>query len=277
MKSTARLHVIFARNASLALVFRRGPSKQVATMLWNRKNDTFKMGQWFKGRIYEHRSDLSPDGKYFVYFAHKMGAKRGGPHVWTAVSKAPYLKAISFYEEMDTWVGGGYFLGRNLLQLNRGVFHNPRWEDKNIRIASVKMARNIKDRIIPFSLGVYYARLNAMDWQLVQLAEQENGPAYDLFEKKLRHGWKVQKQLYRFTKSPAHKRIYGEEHLLIPPNDGLSIPCPDWEWMEEDKKRIVWASDGCLWQSEQGKKGPKNPQLLYDFNDMKFEPIKAPY
>src|SRR6267378_7912415 len=57
----ARLHVLLAREAKIGLVIRRGPSKSVCTVLWNRERDTFKLGQWMRGRIYERRCDLSPD------------------------------------------------------------------------------------------------------------------------------------------------------------------------------------------------------------------------
>ena len=69
----ARLHAILARKADNAVVFRRGPSDQVAVIGWNLKNDTFTPGQWFRGRIYEYRCDLTPDGRYLVYFAAKYG------------------------------------------------------------------------------------------------------------------------------------------------------------------------------------------------------------
>lgn len=68
-KFAPRLHVLLARDAPLGLVIRRGPSKHVATLLWDRRKDTFQLGQWLNGRIYERRSDLSPDGKHFIYFA----------------------------------------------------------------------------------------------------------------------------------------------------------------------------------------------------------------
>jgi hypothetical protein len=45
-KFPARVHPILARKANTAVVIRRGPSKSVCTMLWNRNNDTFKLGQW---------------------------------------------------------------------------------------------------------------------------------------------------------------------------------------------------------------------------------------
>ena len=65
----ARLHVILAREAPKAVVFRRGPSGCVCTLGWDLETDTFTLGQWLKGRIYEYRSDLSPDGEFMVYFA----------------------------------------------------------------------------------------------------------------------------------------------------------------------------------------------------------------
>src|SRR5215470_7646047 len=65
----ARLHVLLARDARLGVVIRRGPSRSVCTLLWDRKTDKFQLGQWMRGRIYERRSDLSPDGKHLIYFA----------------------------------------------------------------------------------------------------------------------------------------------------------------------------------------------------------------
>ena len=62
-KFPARVHPILARKANTAVIIRRGPSKSVCTMLWDRTRDEFKLGQWLRGRIYERRCDLSPDGK----------------------------------------------------------------------------------------------------------------------------------------------------------------------------------------------------------------------
>lgn len=96
-KFPARVHPILARNARTAVIIRRGPSKAVCTMLWDRGRDEFKLGQWLRGRIYERRCDLSPDGKHFIYFA--MNGKWDGPvkGSWTAISRAPYLKALALW------------------------------------------------------------------------------------------------------------------------------------------------------------------------------------
>ncbi len=56
----AALYAILARDARTGVVFRRGPSRQVQLIRWDLRDDTFEHGQWFKGRIYERRCDLSP-------------------------------------------------------------------------------------------------------------------------------------------------------------------------------------------------------------------------
>jgi len=103
----ARIHIIFARDKNLALIIRRGPSKHVATFLWDRCDDSIQPGQWLKGRIYERRSDISPDGKYMIYFAMngKWSSETRGS--WTAISETPYLKALVPFLQKETAWGGG--------------------------------------------------------------------------------------------------------------------------------------------------------------------------
>src|SRR5215471_5847626 len=93
----ARLHVLLARDTRLGVVIRRGPSRSVCTLLWNRKTDEFTMGQWLRGRIYERRSDLSPDGKHLIYFAMNGKWTSEAKGSWTAISQAPFLKAVALY------------------------------------------------------------------------------------------------------------------------------------------------------------------------------------
>lgn len=96
-------------------MLRRGPSKQVACIGWELKDDSFEVGQWFKGRIYERRCDLSPSGKLLAYFAANW---KPGPMSWTAVSRTPYLKAVMMWPKGDAWGGGGLFDGESTLALN---------------------------------------------------------------------------------------------------------------------------------------------------------------
>src|SRR5215467_5875608 len=91
----ARLSMIFARKSPMAVIFRRGPSKWVQLIKWNTKTDVFEPGQWFNGRIYERRSDLSPDGSLLIYFAQEISARsmKDGKYTyaWAAISRPPFL------------------------------------------------------------------------------------------------------------------------------------------------------------------------------------------
>lgn len=112
---SCRLYVVLARDGRSAVIFRRGPSKQVCLIRWRLDNDTLEVGQWFKGRIYERRSDLSPNGDLLVYFAARH---TGSPATWTAVSRPPYLTALALWEGFGAWGGGGLFRSRKRLGLN---------------------------------------------------------------------------------------------------------------------------------------------------------------
>jgi hypothetical protein len=115
------LFVITAREAPLAVVIRRGPSAWVHLTLWDMRNDSFTPGAWFRGRIYEEKCDLSPDGELFVYAAHQ-GRRLGTSYSdsWTAVSRAPWLHALALWPMHTTYGGGGRFTGKRRLVL-RGV------------------------------------------------------------------------------------------------------------------------------------------------------------
>jgi hypothetical protein len=89
--SQVRLSAILARRSPISVIFRRGPSKQVLLTRWNTSNDTFEYGQWFKGRIYERRCDLSPDGDLLLYFAANY---KKSYQSWSAISRPSYLTAL---------------------------------------------------------------------------------------------------------------------------------------------------------------------------------------
>ena len=92
-KPSTRIYAILARKSPMAIIFRRGPSKKVLTISWNTETHEFQMGQWFNGRIYERRCDLSPSGERLIYFA---ATQRPPFFTWTAVSRPPFLKALAY-------------------------------------------------------------------------------------------------------------------------------------------------------------------------------------
>jgi hypothetical protein len=125
--SQTRLHVLLARASRRAVIFRRGPTKSTLLIAWDRTTDTFQEGQWFRGHLYERRCDLSPSGELLVYFAAKykrylsqLGREPGAFPTWTAISRPPYLTALSMWPHDDAWNGGGLFEDDRTLLLNHG-------------------------------------------------------------------------------------------------------------------------------------------------------------
>ncbi|MDQ1090777.1 hypothetical protein QE400_000190 [Xanthomonas sacchari] len=114
-----RLFALLARESRTGVIFRRGPSKQVQLIHWDLRDDSFVHGQWFKGRIYERRYDLSPSGRLLVYFASKQHGDFG---TWTALSRPPFFTALALWPKGDSWGGGGMFEDERTLLLN----HRPR-------------------------------------------------------------------------------------------------------------------------------------------------------
>lgn len=115
MSGDVRLYVLTARFTSRAVVFRRGPSQQVLLLGWNTSTDRFDERQWLKGRIYERRCDLSPDGDLLLYFA---ASYRPPYFSWSALSRPPWLTALALWPKGDGWGGGGHFETQNSIALN---------------------------------------------------------------------------------------------------------------------------------------------------------------
>jgi hypothetical protein len=109
------MYAILAREAPRAVIFRRGPNRRVLLLSWDLETDAIVPGQWFKGRIYERRCDLSPDGRLLIYFAAKFWRQ---PEAWTAISKPPYFTALALWMKETAWGGGGLFDSATSIGLN---------------------------------------------------------------------------------------------------------------------------------------------------------------
>ena len=120
-KSPCRLFVIPARDAPFAIILRRGPSRWYHLIRWQTERDAFEPGAWFRGRIYEKKCDLSPDGSLLVYFCHGGAFREGYTDSWTAVSRAPWLHALALWPWGTTYGGGGRFLANRRLVLHVGM------------------------------------------------------------------------------------------------------------------------------------------------------------
>ena len=264
-----RIHAIIARDKNVGIVIRRGPSKHVATFLWDLNNDTFKIGQWLKGKIYARRCDISRDGKYFLYFAMADKRQRKAASTWTALSRAPYLKALDFYPKGDAWEGGGLFLQ------NRKYFLNDRYylkQDAERRTSGLECVTGVRAEHAHGAecLSIYFPRLIRDGW--IRIEQQNNS---FIFEKPAWQGWTLRK----ISHAGGNKKLggsYWDEHQLESSN-GKRLSYPDWEWADVNKKTIIFAENGKLFRVKLTKEDVLKPKALEDFSKYTFEPIQAPY
>ncbi len=94
---TVGLWILRASAAPIAVIFRRGPTKQVRLVRWDLRTDDFQRGQWMAARAYADRSRISPDGVYVDY----VGIRRGNE--WRAIAKVPYFTPLAVREPTG-WV-----------------------------------------------------------------------------------------------------------------------------------------------------------------------------
>ena len=269
-----RLHVLLARDSDIAVVLRRGPSKSVCSILWHRRDDSFELGQWMRGRIYERRADLSPDGRYLIYFAmngHWNSDTRGS---WTAISRAPFLKAIVLLGKGDCWHGGGLFKSPRGYWLNDGYGHRSMLESTAVERVDAHARASEFGGECP---GVYYPRLVRDGWAYIDQLKNGRSNACTVFEKPAGDGWILRKLAHEQTGAPPGKGCYWDEHELEHTARQKLLSFPDWEWADVDRRGLMWAEHGQLSRARLNKNGIVDATSIHDFNDMKFQAIAAPY
>lgn len=271
----ARLHILLAQDGQSGVVIRRGPAKAVCLVGWDRAKDRFETGQWLRGRIYERRADLSPDGRYLIYFAmngHWRGPARGA---WTAVSCAPWLKAIVLLGKGDYWHGGGLFLDRSTYWLNDGYGHQILRDSAKVRRDPSYVPTRSFGGECP---GVSYLRLLRDGWLLTGEIGQGGRDARTLFEKDLPRGWVLRKHAHEQQGPGPGRCCYWDEHELEHRESGRRLELPGWEWANRDGGSLVFAEQGRLYRARlPDATGLGEPRLLQDFNEMEFAAVRAPY
>lgn len=273
----ARLHVLFARNSTAAVVFRRGPSHHTALIGWDRESDSFSLGQWLYGRIYERRADLSPDGKHLIYFAlnARWGSEAKGS--WSAISKAPYLKAVSLFPKGDGYHGGGLFLSNTeywLNDLNDGHGHKVLYEDGRLnRVMDLPSHERIAGKLD----SLYHIRLQRDGWQMEHTVRHGKTGSVTVFQKRISNQWSLRKLAHATLDHPVGSSYEFDTHELINKRTAKIIAKRQWEWAEVDGARLVWAEGGRICAGRIGPEGIIPEDVLFDFTPMKFKNLVAPY
>jgi hypothetical protein len=99
--------VLFAPEAQVAVVLRRGPSKWTQMWRWDVATDRFEKGQWIHGYLHDD-STLSPDGRYLI--ARVMS---GDQH--TVLCRPPFFTALAVTVN-SLCVTGAWFLADGSVQ-----------------------------------------------------------------------------------------------------------------------------------------------------------------
>ena len=130
---------------------------------WDTRTDKIEEGQWLKGRIYERRCDLSPDGRLLIYFASNQKPPFG---TWTAISKPPYLTALALWPKGDAWGGGGHFVTRDRIRLNH-------WANQMELAAGFSIPKALNVEPFGFRSGwgednpIWFTRMQRDGWTIV--------------------------------------------------------------------------------------------------------------
>jgi hypothetical protein len=253
----------------------------VRVLLWHTDTDTLEHGQWFKGRIYEHRCDLSPDGSLFVYFASKISARTKQDteytYAWTAITRPPWLTALALWPKGDCWHGGGLFLDKRTLWLNhRSDVAKPHkdHQPKGLRVIPNPEAYGEDEPI-------YYRRLERDGWVMLQEGS---------FEESRDEGWPaVEPRVWEKPNSARERTLvmrfhgylyktYGSPRVfrysLLDKLEGSEVPIEGATWADWDQQgRLVFARDGKLLAQETPGAAPT---VITDLNGQEPESIVSP-
>lgn len=279
--SSTRLWVLIARKAPVAAIIRRGPSRQVQLIKWNLDKDTFEFGQWFKGRVYERRCDLSPSGTLLVYFA---ATYREPLRSWTAVSKLPWFTALALWPKGDGWNGGGHFIGPYDIHLD----HFPGEDSPHPDFAV--SARKLRVTSLASSRGedapVWHATLKRDGW--IQL----HAGAWSKYGEEIGYSWKArtpEKWKKPHAKLPfclemsiegLHKENgpwYEIAYRVVDDSETAVVNMGFADWADWDKQgNLLFARNGCLFRQARHKSAFRDPFLLADFTSNKFEALEPP-
>lgn len=283
---STRIFVLIARKTRVGVIFRRGPSSQVLLIKWNLERDIFETGQWFKGRVYERRCDLSPEGDMLLYFAANW---RKPYRSWSAISRPPFFTALALWPKGDGWGGGGQFLSRDCIELNHRKsemtlahdFSLPNW--LSVKPFGVRPGWGEDDPI-------WFSRLRRDGWTLVAFPERTKdefgarvGIEFDppIKLQKAHPLWpkKYFLQLSILGMKKLNGSWYLIEHSVNAGNASFgSLGRSDWaDW--DPNGDLLFARSGCLFRLGHQNgilKGLDESQRIVDFSTLRFESKASP-
>jgi hypothetical protein len=278
---STRIFGVSARAAPRVVLIRRGPTKHVLLLTWDTRKHEFHAGQWFKGRIYEERCDLSPQGDKLIYLAANH---KGDLQSWTTVSRPPFLTALALWPNMGTWGGGGLFESDRVIAINSCYpAVTPR--------SGVRIPKGI--RVVPIARWagrgeddpIRTLRMKRDGWELADAGETK------VYRTTKPYSWEFERP-ERWRKRRGNlileRRLlgiheingpwYAREHYLLDGQENilLALGRSDWaDWSQSGE--LLFAREGRVHRVVIGAGGaPGEPDELIDLRALRFEEVPPP-
>lgn len=262
------MFVLPASRADLAVILRRGPTDWWRLTLWDTKTDRFEHGQWFHGRVYPGKCDVSPDGRLLIYFAGQFkprNLQKGYRDTWTAISRPPYFTALALWPIGDTWGGSGIFLDNTTVLLGSSLSgwpsHHPDHPPGPLQVLTYG------------DLAKGDSRRNARPGWLNGWIQEENfhdGTGRKEV-RKLSSGLQLARYAplqYAPSRAPVLYTVYN--------SDGTAMSCFEAHWADWDRRgRLLATAGGHVFSGEMSR-----TELLWDelaaMTDDRPSPLESP-
>jgi hypothetical protein len=281
---SVRIAVLLARDARIAVVFRRGPTKQVLLVRWDLGNDSFEAGQWLNGRIYDRRCDLSPSGERLIYFA---ASYRPPLRTWTAVSRPPYFTALALWPNGDAWGGGGLFESENRILLNHP-------ESARTILEGTELPTGIDIAAPPYAGAgeddpIWSERMARDGWTLDQEGQWGKHSSTDRFAltAEIPETWSrphrrsaLRLRMCTIGVGERQGSWYVQQYDVIGPAGKVHLDLGRVDWADWDRNGdLIFAENGCLHRIACGPDGvfdvAARPRTLIDLSAQTFARRKA--
>ena len=254
-----RLFALIAQESGIAAVLRRGPSKQVACLRWDLSTDQVEEGQWLKARVFARRCDVSPCGKYLIYFALDGRWSSRAKGAYTAISKVPYFSALKLAPVGHTWGGGG-------------VWSSEHYDGVGESRAAIPLPVEAKQGFGFADRSVYFPRLLRDGWRMTKLSRYSGlHVGHGVFVRDLEAGVRLVKVGKENSKAEM------ESHTVISIDGTVLEEHPDWEWADVYRGRLLYAKHGKLWAQKIHQHSRGDALVIYDLNQMRFRTLAPPY
>jgi hypothetical protein len=237
-----------------------------------------------KGRIYERRSDLSPDGDLLACY---VANNRPPLYSWVAISRPPYLTALALWPGQGMWGGGLFGDDWRTLRLNYLSLSQPLTPTDQERPTSLKVSliTPLVDEEALVSL-----RLERDGWIIrtegKRIRMKRGSPFQTRFDPPAIRdkaigagGFKLRVALHGTGETNGSP--YVETSQILDHQDHLVLDLGRIDWSDIDHNGdVLYAAHGCLYrlrnQEIGSEPGRAAPSMIADLNGLDFESVVAP-